>query len=61
MLKGNYLQTLLQLDRSSPKFPDQLRGILDESGFHGYITNLEPDNLLKLVEYLDKVRPLHQT
>lgn len=61
MHAGNYLQTLLQLDRSLPDFPDQLCAVLDGMRFYDYIASLEPDGLLELVEYLDEVRSLLQT
>jgi len=58
---GHFLETLLQLDTTSPKFPDKLCGVLDGGDFHEYITGLEHGDLLDLVAYLDKVRTLHQT
>ena len=61
VLMHDFLQALLQLDRTSPKFPDQLCGVLDGGDFHDYITGLEHGTLLDLVEYLDKVWSLHQT
>ena len=60
MLARNYLQTLLQLDKSSPEFPDKLCDVLGEGGFDGYIPSLRTDNMLELIEYLDKVPSLHQ-
>ncbi|KAF9644348.1 kinase-like protein [Thelephora ganbajun] len=54
MLTGDYLQTLLHLDRSSPEFPDKLCGILDGRDFDGYIKDLDSDALLKLIDYLDE-------
>jgi len=61
MPTDNYLQTLLQLDRSSFEFPDQLCAVLDKGDFDNYITGLESNDLPELVEYLDKVQSLHQT
>lgn len=61
MLTDNYLQTLLKLDRSSSKFPDQLCAVLDRTEFSDYIAGLESDDLLEFVEYLDKVDSLHQS
>ena len=51
------IQTLLQLDRSSPSFPDQLLDILARREFDEAIESLETNNLVRVVEYLDKVLP----
>jgi hypothetical protein len=59
MLTSNHLQTLLQLDKSSPEFSDRLCGVLGEREFDEHITNLQTDGLLELIEYLDKVPSLH--
>lgn len=55
MLTRNYLHTLLQLDRSSAEFPDQLCDVLDEGGFDDHIPSLQTEDMLSLIEYLDKV------
>lgn len=57
MVAGNHLQTLLQLNSSSSEFPDRLCGVLDARDFDDYITDLGSDDLLKLIEWLDKVWP----
>ena len=59
MLANNYLQTLLQLSKSSPEFPGQLCGVLGEKEFDYYTLSLQTDDLLGLIEYLDKVPSLH--
>lgn len=56
MVSDNHLQTLLQLDSSLPEFPDRLCGVLDAKDFGDYIADLESDDSLKLVEFLDEVR-----
>ena len=55
MLANSYPQALLQLDQSSPEFPDQLRGILGEKGFDDYVTSLQTGDASELIEYLDNV------
>ena len=50
------LQQLHQLNRSSPKFHDQLNIILYGEEFKQHATNLDANDLLWLVDYLDKVR-----
>jgi len=50
------LQQLHRLDRSSYGFPDQLSGVLHEEEYQRCAPNLQGDELVWLVEYLDKVR-----
>ena len=55
MPEDSYLRALVQLDRLSPQFPDQLCDILDGNGFDDCVKNLEAEDLLWLIEFLDKV------
>ena len=44
------------LDRSSPNFDDQLRNVLYGSEYDKYALNIQGDDLMWLVNYLDEVR-----
>ena len=50
------LQQLDRLDRSSPDFHDQLRDVLYGEEYQRCASNLQGDDLVWLVDYLDKVR-----
>ena len=50
------LQQLQNLDRSSPNFHDQLSKVLSGEEYERSAPNLEGDNLMSLVDCLDKVR-----
>ena len=57
----NCIRALLQLDRLSSQFPDQLSDILARREFDQCIERLEDDDLVQVIEYLDKVLPsFHQ-
>ena len=58
MLMNAYLQTLLQLDKSSPQFPNSLCDVLGGREFNEHIPTLQTDDLMGVIEYLDKVRSL---
>jgi len=49
-------QQLRRLDKFSPQFPDQITDLLREQGYRNHITNLQDEDLLWLVEYLNDVR-----
>lgn len=55
MVTSNCIETLLRLDGSSPRFPDKLADILARREFGESIQSLEPNDLVPLIEYLDKV------
>ena len=59
MAVNNPIQALLQLDGTSPQFPDQLSDILARRGFDESIESLETNSLvpIAIVEYLDDVLP----
>ena len=57
MPEDSCLWALLRLDSSSPQFPDQLCDILDGSGFDDGVKDLGADDLLRLIGFLDQVRP----
>jgi len=59
MLTNPYLQTLLQLDASSPQFPNSLCDVLRRREFDEHISSLQTDDLAEVIEYLDKVPSLH--
>ena len=44
-----------RLDKSSPKFPDQLANLLCGGGYRECIRNLRDGDVVWLVEYLDNV------
>jgi len=50
------LQRLQSLDRSSLNFHDQLSNVLYGEEYERCMPNLQHDDLVWLVEYLDKVR-----
>jgi len=52
----NPLKQLRRLDNSSPKFHDQLSNILYGEDYKQCVPNLQGDNLVWLVDYLDKAR-----
>jgi hypothetical protein len=49
------LQTLYRLDTSSPDFEDQLFNVLYGKEYGHCALNLEGDDLIWLIDYLDKV------
>ena len=52
---------LLQLDKSSPKFADQLRDILRRRDFGEQISSLQTTtDLMEVIDYLDKVPSLYK-
>ena len=50
-----YVQRLNELDRSSPRFPDQLAALLDEKDCRDHVSGLPDHDAAWLVEYLDNV------
>ena len=50
------LQQLHRLDRSSSGFHDQLSSVLYGEEYQKFVPNLQGDELVWVVEYLDKVR-----
>jgi len=50
------LRQLHRLYRSLPDFHDQLKGILYGEEYKQCVLNLQDDDLVWLVDYLDKVR-----
>lgn len=50
------LEQLRYLDRSSPDFRDQLSNVLYGEEYQQCVQNLQDDDSLWLVDYLDKVR-----
>jgi hypothetical protein len=50
------LQQLDRLDRSSSRFEDQLRDVLYGEGYTRCALNLQGDDLVWLVDYMDNVR-----
>ena len=57
MTSPNILQQLDRLDKNSPQFPDQLTVLLYNQRFKGCIPELLDEDVVWLVEYLDKVCP----
>ena len=55
MVTPNPLQQLYKLDRSSPKFHNQLSDLLCGEEYRDSVLNLQSDDLALLVEYLDTV------
>ena len=49
------LQRIHRLDRSSPMFHDQVCNILYGKEYQNCVPNLQGDDLVWLIEYLDKV------
>ena len=56
MSSRNPLEQLRRLDRSSPDFHDQLCNVLYAREYERCVLTLQGDDLVWLVEYLDKVR-----
>ena len=50
------LRQLDRLNRSSPDFHDQLSGIVYGEEYKQCVPNLQDDELVWLVDYLDRVR-----
>jgi len=53
------LQRLRDLDKSSPQFHDQLSDALRRKEYRNCVSNLRSEDLVWLVEYLDRVSPIH--
>jgi len=51
------LERLHRLGKSSAAFHDQLGGVLDGEEYKQSLSNLQTDDLLWLVDYLNQVRP----
>lgn len=56
MSSHNLLRRLYRLDRYSSGFHDRLRSILYGKEFEQCAPNLQGEDLLWLIDYLDKVR-----
>ena len=56
MTSSRLLQELRALDRSSPEFHDRLSSILYGEAYKKYVPRLRGDDLMSLVDCLDKVR-----
>jgi len=54
-LRPPALQRLHRLNRSSSTFPDQLNSILRGEEYRELVLNLQGDDLVWLVDYLDTV------
>jgi len=50
------LQQLRHLDRSSSKFHDQLSNVFNSEVYQRSLPNLNGNELVSLIDYLDKVR-----
>jgi len=57
MAPSSPLQQLFDLDKSSPRFHDQLRDIIGGKEYRERIPHLRDNDLVRLVEYLDGVSP----
>lgn len=55
MIPSDPLQQLHGLDRTSPLFHEQLSDFFRESAYQKVLSNLQSENLARLVEYLDSV------
>ena len=55
MTSDDLLQQLRTLDRSSPEFHDRLSGILYGETYKRNVSRLQDNELVSLVDYLDKV------
>ena len=57
-----YLQAaLLQLDNSSPRFPEQLRDVLRRKEFDEQVSSLQTTaDLMEVIDYLDRVPSLYR-
>ena len=53
---SSVLEQLYRLDKSSAAFHDRLGGILDGEEYKQSVPDLQTNDLLWLVDYLDKVR-----
>jgi len=56
MSSHNPLTRLRRLDKSSSTFQDQVSNVLYGEEYIQWIPNLQGDDLIGLVDYLDKVR-----
>ena len=56
MASHNPLTRLRRLDESSSTFQDQVSNVLYGEEYIQWIPNLQGDDLIGLVDYLDKVR-----
>ena len=56
MPSRNPLKQLCHLDRSSPDFHDQVSNILQGEEYNQWVPNIQGDDLVGIVNYLDKVR-----
>ena len=56
MATNDCIKTLRQLDRSSPQYLNQLSEALTGMELDGSVPNLEAENVMALIEYLDEVR-----
>jgi len=56
MSSRNPLTQLRHLDTSSPTFQDQVSNVLYGEEYKQWTQNLEGDDLIGLVDYLDNVR-----
>ena len=56
MASLDLIQQLRPLDMSSPGFPDQLSNILYGQEYARHVEDLQSDDLVSLVDYLDKAR-----
>ena len=56
MASLDLMQRFRPLDMSSPGFPDQISNILSGDEYTRRVGELENDDLVSLVDYLDKVR-----
>ena len=55
------LTALLRLDKSLPQFTDQLREIIRRREFDEQVSSLQTtDELMEVIDYLDKVPTLHR-
>ena len=54
-----YIQHFSGLDRSSPRFPDQLTTLFSEKECRDHLSNLPETDAVWLIEYLDDVRTRH--
>jgi len=58
MLANSDLRALLQLDGSVPQLPDQVCDVLGRGEFDEQISNLQTNDLVEVIDYLDKVPSL---
>jgi hypothetical protein len=61
MAKKNSVQTLVQLDKSSPQFSIQLSDFLARREFDESIQHLQDDEVKPAVEWLDQVPSCHRS